>query len=373
MRKISAFLFLLGACFVLNAFALPLNKIKLPPNFHISVYAKVPGAREMTLGDDSVVYVGSRNIGNVYALIPNENRTKAKKVVIIASELDMPNGVAFHKGNLYVAEVGRIMRYDNISQRLNHPSKPKLVTDKLPKKYHHGWRYIAFGPDDWLYISVGAPCNVCIRKDPRFATIMRMRADGSDMQMFAQGVRNTLGFDWQPVTRKLWFTDNGRDWLGDNLPPDELNYAPRQGMNFGFPYFYGNNVPDPKFGHLKSAKGMTPPVQNLNPHVAALGMKFYTGKMFPKDYHNQIIIAEHGSWNRSKKIGYRLTIVRLKENKAVSYKPFVTGWLQGQSNWGRPVDLLVMPDGSLLVSDDYAGVVYRISYGIEDRGSRIED
>ena len=341
--------------------ALPLDQLKLPPGFSIKVYAHVPNAREMTLGQNGIVYVGSRGGGDVYAVIPNRARTHAKQVKVIASGLNMPNGVAFYKDDLYVAEVSRILRYRQITTHLKHPVA-QVVTDKLPKKAHHGWRFIRFGPDGWLYMGIGAPCNVCISKDPRFATIMRMRPDGQQMQIVAKGVRNSVGFDWSPLTHELWFTDNGRDWLGDNLPPDELNHAPHKGMNFGFPYFYGNNVPDPKYGKLRSAKGMTPPVKALGPHVAALGMTFYTGKMFPANYRNQIIIAEHGSWNRSQKIGYRLMLVRLKGNNAISYQSFVTGWLQGQKNWGRPVDVLVMPDGSLLVSDDYAGILYRITY-----------
>jgi len=342
---------------------LPLNKIKLPSGFHISVYAKnIAGARQMALGKNGVVFVGSRRSDKVVAIIPNKNLTQAKKVIVIARHLDMPNGVAFHDGDLYVAETSRIVRYKNIMQHLMRPPKPTIVTDTLPTNPHHGWRVIKFGSDGWLYVGIGAPCNVCIRKDPRFATIMRMHANGSDPQIFAKGVRNSVGFAWDPATKDLWFTDNGRDWLGDNLPPDELNVAPKQGMDFGFPYFYGNNVPDPKYGTLRSSTGMTPPALDLDPHVAALGMVFYTGKPFPKKYHNQIFIAEHGSWNRSRKIGYRIIWVRIKNNHALAKHIFASGWLQGQRSWGRPVDVLVMPDGALLVSDDFAGVIYRIGY-----------
>lgn len=339
--------------------SLPLNLIKLPPGFHIAIYAHVPDARSLTLGKDGIVYVGTRE-SHVYAIIPNTNQTKAKRVLKIASGLDTPNGVAYYDGNLYVAEVGKILRYKHITSHLTDP-KSEVVFDKLPRNRHHGWRFIKFSPDGWLYIGIGAPCNVCIRKDP-FASIVRIRPNGKDFQIYARGVRNTVGFAWNPLDNKLWFTDNGRDWLGDNLPPDELNYAPQKGMNFGFPYYYGKNVPDPKFGKLKSAKTMTPAAIDLGPHVAALGMIFYHGDMFPKKYHNQIFIAEHGSWNRSKKIGYRITWVCLQDNQPISYQPFVTGWLQDQSDWGRPVDLLEMPDGALLVSDDKAGVIYRISY-----------
>ncbi|EKD77282.1 MAG: hypothetical protein ACD_42C00398G0002 [uncultured bacterium] len=231
----------------------------------------------------------------------------------------------------------------------------------MPTNPSHGWRYIGVGPDHWLYIAIGAPCNVCESKLP-YATISRIKLNGKDFEVYAEGVRNSVGFDWDPVTKKLWFTDNGRDWMGDELPPDKLNNAPHAGMNFGFPYFYGDNKPDPEFGKMRSAKEMTPPAFELEAHVASLGMRFYTGKMFPSQYHNQIFIAEHGSWNRSKKIGYRVVMITLKNDKPVSQKIVVSGWLQGDKYWGRPVDLLVMPDGSLLVSDDYAGVVYRISY-----------
>lgn len=332
------------------ALALPLNQLKLPAGFAISIYAQVPDARSMTLGKNGIVYVGTRELGKVYALIPNKDRSKAKAVHVIAQGLAMPNGVAYYQGDLYVAQMDKISKYVDITTHLKNP-KAQLMTN-LPNKRWHGWRYIKFGPDGWLYVAIGAPCNVCVKKSP-FATIMRMRPNGTDQQIYATGVRNSVGFDWNPLNHKMWFTDNGRDWLGNNRPPDELNYAPHAGMNFGFPYYYGKNIPDPRFGKLKSSKGMTPAAQDLGPHVATLGMSFY------KD--NQIIIAEHGSWNRSKKIGYRLTLVRLKGNQPVSYQPFVTGWLQGQSNWGRPVDILVMPDRSLLVSDDEAGVVYRIT------------
>lgn len=231
----------------------------------------------------------------------------------------------------------------------------------MPTDLDHGWRYIGIGPDHKLYIAIGAPCNACISKLP-YATIYRMNLDGTDFQMYAQGVRNSVGFDWDPVTKKLWFTDNGRDWLGNNIPPDKLNYAPQQGMDFGFPYFWGDNKPDPKFGKMKSAHNMIKPALKLGPHVAALGMRFYTGNMFPAVFHHQIFIAEHGSWNRSKKIGYRIMLVKMKNHQVMSLKVFASGWLQGQRYWGRPVDVLVLPDGSLLVSDDYVGVVYCIRY-----------
>jgi len=343
---------------------LPLNRIKLPPGFSISIYADpVMGAREMALSPDGTLFVGSRNAGGrVYAIPDRDKDGKADEVITIASGLNMPVGVDFRQGSLYVSEVGRVLRYDNIEARLRNPPKPAVVNDSFPKDEHHGWKFIRFGPDGWLYVPVGAPCNVCERSDNRYASIMRMRADGSGLELFASGVRNTVGFDWHPDTKELWFTDNGRDWLGDDLPPDELNHAPRSGMHFGFPYCYGNNVADPEFGKGRILSEFTPPVVCLGPHVAALGMRFYTGKKFPPEYHNQIFIAEHGSWNRSTPIGYRVTAVRLQPGSPPRYDVFAEGWLQGAHAWGRPADVLVTPDGALLVSDDKAGAIYRITY-----------
>ena len=236
-----------------------------------------------------------------------------------------------------------------------------MISESFPSDRGHGWKFIRFGPDGLLYVPVGAPCNICERDDP-YAAILRMWPDGTGLEIFARGVRNTVGFDWHPQSRDLWFTDNGRDNLGDNLPPDELNHAPDKGLHFGFPYCHGGDLPDPKFGIDRTCDEFRGPAQKLGPHVAAIGMRFYDGTMFPKHYHGRIIIAEHGSWNRSQKIGYRLSMVTLEGDKAVNYASFATGSLQGDSNWGRPVDVLVMKDGSLLVSDDQGGRVYRIVY-----------
>ncbi len=342
---------------------LPLDLIKLPSGFEIAVYAdNVPGARSMTLGSDGTLFVGTRGAGNAYAVLDRNHDAKADEVLTIARGLNMPNGVAFRDGALYVAEVSRVLRYDDIESRLTDPPTPAIVNDSFPQDTHHGWKFIRFGPDGMLYVPVGAPCNVCERDDERYASIMRMKSDGSGLELFASGVRNTVGFDWHPETKELWFTDNGRDWMGDNQPPDELNRASRQGLHFGFPYCHGGDVPDPEFGQERSCDEFVPPEMKLGPHVASLGMRFYTGAMFPSEYRNQIFIAEHGSWNRSIPIGYRLTLVRLKEGHAASYEVFAEGWLQGGVAWGRPVDVLVMPDGALLVSDDRAGAIYRISY-----------
>jgi len=342
--------------------ALPLEKIKLPPGFQISLFAdNVPGARSMALGDNGTLFIGTRDEGKVYAI--KYLNDKAAEIYTIASGLHMPNGVAFRNGSLWVAEVNRILKFDNIESRLTNPPQPNVITDKFPSDTTHGWKFIAFGPDGWLYVPVGAPCNICEPNPDRYANIMRLKPDGSDLQVYARGIRNSVGFDWSPMTKNLWFTDNGRDLMGDEKPSDELNYAPRQNMHFGYPYCHEGDLPDPEFGSKHKCNEFAAPVAKLGPHVAALGMRFYTGAMFPTEYRNSIFIAEHGSWNRSKKIGYRIARVAIDENnKMVKQEIFAEGWLQGDSSWGRPVDMQVMPDGALLVSDDQAGIIYRIAY-----------
>ena len=341
-----------------------LDALRLPPGFTIAVFAdSIPDARSLALGDRGTVFVGSRDAGVVYALLDRNGDGRADEGVTLLRGLAVPNGVAFRAGALYVAETSRILRYDSIETRLQRPPKPVVVTDRLPREGHHGWRYIRFGPDGWLYVGSGAPCNVCDPPGELFAALLRVRPDGSDLQVFAHGVRNTVGFDWHPDTHELWFTDNGRDWLGPDAPPDELDRAPRAGLHFGFPFCQGGTILDPDFGSGHRCADYVAPEQALGAHVAALGMRFYTGTMFPPEYRGQVLIAEHGSWNRVIPVGYRITLVRLRDGRAVAYEPFAKGWLRGGSAWGRPVDLLVMPDGALLVSDDKAGVVYRISYG----------
>ena len=344
---------------------LPLEQIKLPPGFAIELFARVDNARQMALGrtdaSGGTLFVGSMRAGKVHALRFDAG-FKARAPSVVASGLQMPVGVAYKDGNLYVSAVSRILRFDDLERRLDNPPAPVVVTDKLTGETQHGWKFIAFGPDGKLYVPVGAPCNVCEPDSQRHANIQRMNADGSNLELVATGVRNSVGFDWQPQNRQLWFTDNGRDMLGDDVPGDELNHAPRSGMHFGFPYCHAGDLPDPEFGRKRRCDEFTAPAQKLGPHVAALGMRFYTGSMFPAQYRNQIFIAEHGSWNRSQKIGYRVSLVRLQGDKAVSYEPFATGWLQGDNVWGRPADVLVLPDGSLLVADDYAGAIYRIFY-----------
>jgi glucose/arabinose dehydrogenase len=339
---------------------LDLDDIDLPKGFVIEEYAAVPNARSLALGDDGVVFVGNRRASSVYAVVP---RSDAQPDVIeLVTDLDAPNGIAYFDGDLYVAEISRILVYRDVMNHLSGLSAPDVLGVDLPEERHHGWRYIAFGPDGRLYAGVGAPCNICDRDAEGFAQIWRMNPDGSGKETFAQGIRNTVGFTWHPETGDLWLTDNGRDMLGDDLPPDELNVASRPGMHFGYPYCHGGDFPDPEFGEGRDCGEFVPPVQKLGPHVAALGVRFYTGEQFPEAYRGQVFIAEHGSWNRSKKIGYRVMMVTLDDGVPVDYSVFADGWLRKDEVSGRPVDLLVMPDGSMLVSDDQGGKLFRITY-----------
>lgn len=342
-----------------------LKKIRLPEGFKIEMYSdNVPNARSMTLSPAGILYVGTRADDKVYALEDKDGDGVAEKKYILAQDMNTPNGVAFKDGNLYVAEINKVWKFEGIETNLNKVKKPTLVADNFPSDKHHGWKYIAFGPDGKLYVPVGAPCNICESKKEVYATITRMNPDGSDFEIFARGVRNTVGFTWHPETDEMWFTDNGRDMLGDDMPPCELNHAPRSGMHFGYPYCHGGDIADPTFGASYSCTDFEAPAQKLGPHVAPLGIKFYTGDMFPEEYQNDIFIAEHGSWNRSKKIGYRVVRVKMENGKATSYEPFAYGWLdeEEQEAFGRPVDVIIATDGAMLVSDDKAGVIYRITY-----------
>lgn len=338
-----------------------LERITLPPGFAIEYYARdVEGARSLALGEKGTVFVGSRGAGKLYALPDAEGDGRADEVRVLARGLDLPNGVAVHRGDLYVAERSRILRFANIEANLHRPPAPEVIYAGLPNESHHGWRYLAAGPDGWLYVSVGAPCNVCARAG--YALIARLRPDGSQFEIFAHGVRNSVGFDWHPRSGSLWFSDNGRDWLGDDLPPEEINRAPAPGLHFGFPYCHGGEISDPEFGAGRSCSEFTAPAITLGAHRAPLGVRFYTGEQFPPAYRGQLLVAEHGSWNRSRKVGYRIGWVELEGERAVAYHPFAEGWLEDGQVYGRPVDLLVMPDGALLVSDDMRGAIYRISY-----------
>lgn len=337
-----------------------LDDIELPDGFRIEVYANVPNARSMAVGYNDVVFVSNRRESSIYAVVPDGEANP--RVIEITSGLDMPNGIAFRNGDLYVAERSRVLLFRGIMSRMNHNPEPEILATRLPTEQHHGWRYIAFGPDDKLYVGVGAPCNVCDRDDEGYGQIWRMNPDGTGNESFARGVRNTVGFTWHPETGDMWFTDNGRDMLGDDEPPDELNVADKPGQHFGYPYCHGRGLPDPEYGQGRRCDDFVPPARELGPHVAALGLEFYQGDMFPREYQGQLFIAEHGSWNRSKKIGYRVMLVTLVDGKPDAYEPFAEGWLRRDAVSGRPVDLAVLSDGSLLVSDDYGGRVYRIYY-----------
>lgn len=350
-----------------SAEVLPLESIKLPEGFKISIYAsEIDNARSMALAPDGTLFVGTRGAGSLYALRDtNNDNVIDKKYTLINEDGNMPNGVAFRDGSLYVAEVNRILRYDNILDNLDNVPEPVIVYDKFPTEKHHGWKYIAFGPDDKLYVPVGAPCNICESEDEIFASIARINPDGSGLEVVQHGVRNTVGFTWHPDSGELWFTDNGRDMMGDDMPGCELNRAAKDGLHFGYPYCHQGDTLDDEFGSGKSCNDYIAPTQVLGAHVAALGMEFCTSKMFPPEYKNQVLIAEHGSWNRSKKSGYRVTLVTLDENlNATEYTPFLSGWLDTETDdvWGRPVDLEWLPDGSMLVSDDFANAIYRITY-----------
>jgi glucose/arabinose dehydrogenase len=339
-----------------------LDRIRLPPGFSIDFFARdVPGARSLALAPGGTVFVGSRRPGVVYALVDGDRDGRAEKVHVVARGLSQPNGVAFRDGALYVAEIHRIVRLPGIEGRLESPPAPELFFTGLPSEGHHGWRYLRLGPDGAFWIGIGAPCNVCEVADP-FASLSRIPADGSRLEVWARGLRNTVGFDWQPGNDVLWITDNGRDWLGDDRPPDELNRAPRAGLHFGFPHCHGRDLADPEHGKAEPCGSFAAPAVELGPHVAALGVRFYRGDRFPPAYRGRAFIAEHGSWNRSRPIGYRVSVVDVEGERAGNYRTFAEGWLHEGEAWGRPVDLLELPDGSLLLSDDHLGAVYRIAY-----------
>jgi glucose/arabinose dehydrogenase len=340
---------------------LPVGKLKLASGFNIEVYAAgMTNAREMALGDKGTVFVGSRLVDKVYAIV---NKDGKRTVKVLASGLYRPNGVAFHNGTLYIAELSKISKIDNVEDHLDDPPKPTVIYDNLPKDEAHGWKFIAVGPDNKLYVPVGQPGNNVLHDDAH-GQIRRINLDGSGAEVVALGVRNSVGFDWNPENKQMYFTDNGRDWLSEDVPEDELNHITKVGEDFGAPYCYQGNIPDPEFGWGHSCSEFTPPVGLMGPHSASLGMRFYTGSMFPKAYKNTIIVARHGSWNRSKKFGGDVVVVKLdKDGKVKSTEPLITGFLDNNSYIGRPVDVLQLKDGSMLVSDDWNGAVYRVTYG----------
>ena len=357
-------------CLSLNVMALPLEKLSLPDGYTISVYAEnVKNARQMALSKSGVVYVGSRGAGTVHAVIDSNNDGKADEVVLIAEELNMPSGLTYKDGHLYVAEVSKINRFANIDKTFRNKPKPEVVIDGLPTERHHGWKYIDFGPDGWLYVPVGAPCNICETvgddkwNNPEFSSILKFNIDSGEKIWVAKGVRNSVGFDWHPDSKDFWFSDNGRDWMGDDIPPCELNRVSAEGQHFGYPYFHGGTIADPEFGAGKNAADYVQPELNLEAHVAPLGIRFYSGDMFPKGETDKLFVAEHGSWNRSTKSGYRVMLASVKDGKVTDYQPFVDGFLNPDDTaWGRPVAFLQMPDGALLISDDFANAIYRVTY-----------
>lgn len=345
-----------------------LDKLTLPANFKIDVWAAdIPNARSMAISDNGIVFVGNRQENNVYAVVDENNDGKADFKYILAEDLRMPNGVAYRDGDLYVAEVNRILRFKDIENTLNNPSY-EVIYEEYPEEGHHGWKFIAFGPDGLLYVPVGAPCNICESENPIFASITRIDVKSANPQpeIFAHGVRNSVGFDWHPTTGDLWFTDNGRDMMGDDIPNCELNRATTAGQHFGYPYWHEGSVKDPDFGSKGKAQDQyVAPAAKLGAHTAPLGMRFYEGEMFPQSYKNQVIVAKHGSWNRTKKSGYVVAVEKVgSDSKVNGEEIFISGWLNEatQEAWGRPVDVQELPDGSLLVSDDMANVIYRVSY-----------
>jgi glucose/arabinose dehydrogenase len=343
-------------------------QLNLPENFHISIFAQVKNARSMSLSENGTLFVGNREEDKVYAVRDTDNDGVADEKYIIADSLNSPNGVAFKDGDLYVAEISRIIKFVDIENHLANPPAYEVVYDKFPTDKHHGWKYIAFGPDDKLYVPVGAPCNICNPEKEIYASITRMNADGSGLEVFAHGIRNSVGFTWHPETKDLYFTDNGRDMLGDSIPPCEINVATEKGQHFGYPFCHGGEIADPEFGGVGNCADSKKPYRNLGAHVAPLGIKFYTADLFPAKYKNQIFIAEHGSWNRTNKLGYRIQMVSNTTEGQPSYETFIDGWLnvEEQEAWGRPVDLILDKNGDMLISDDKAGLIYRVTYKSED-------
>jgi glucose/arabinose dehydrogenase len=337
---------------------MPVDKVKLPARFTMEVWAEgLHNARTMAWGSKGTLFVGTRIPGSVYAVV---DRGGKREVKTIAKGLTQPSGLAFKDGTLYVAEVPRITKYEGIENSLDAPPAPKVVYE-LPKDAHHNWRYLAFGPDGKLYFNMGAPCNICLPPETH-ANIARVNPDGTGFEYYARGVRNSVAFDWHPVSKELYFTNHGRDWLHDDFPNDTLHHASKPGLHFGFPYCHQGDVLDPDFGGGRSCSEFAPPLLKLGPHVAAMGIRFYTGSMFPAEYKNRAFVALKGSWNRTQKTGFRVMTVALAPGQPPRYEVFADGFLQGDQFWGRPTYIEWMPDGSMLISDDYTGAIYRVAY-----------
>lgn len=354
---------LAGKMTVTPASDIPINKLKLPPGFKIEVWATgMPGARAMALGDNGKVYIGTRAIGRVYEVTDN-GKERTSRVVV--DKLIQPAGVAFNNGSLYVMAIDKVLRFDGIDKNASVTPVDLTAKFNLPPEQHHNWKYIAFGPDGKLYVPFGAPCNICELPTAEYAQIRRYNPDGSGMEVLATGVRNTVGFDWHPTTKQLWFTNHGRDWMGDNTPNDTLNLMSKTGLNFGFPYCHQGNLPDNVITKANACQGVEQPIALMGPHVATMGIKFYTGNMFPPEYKDAALIARKGSWNRNQKVGFDVVMVKAgNDGKNPKITPFITGFMNpaDQSFWGRPAYLMQMTDGSMLVSDEQLGAIYRVTY-----------
>ncbi len=354
----------LGAAFLIQPSFADVDKLRVPAGFAIErLNFEVSNARQMALTDSGILIVGSRREGKVYA-VADALTADQPEVVTLFTGLTMPSGVAVHDGDLYIGAVNRIIRVRNIEQHLVTTPPHQVWMDDLPDHPHHGWKYLKVGPDGHLYVPVGAPCNICLSQDERFASLLRVNMATATAEIWARGIRNTVGFDWHPQTRRLWFTDNGRDMMGDDVPPEEINVITKPGQHFGYPFLHGENIADPRYGDHEAGRTLTftSPVLNIQAHSAALGIDFYTGDHFPAEYSGALFVAEHGSWNRSSKVGYRVSVVLPGPEGELIYRPFVEGWLVGQIPWGRPNDVLVTPAGHLLISDDAEGVIYRVRY-----------
>ena len=353
---------LAGKLTITPASEIPLQNLRLPAGFKAEVWASgMPGARAMARAENGKIYIGTRGIGRVYELTDNGSSRTSRVVV---DKLVQPAGVAYGNGALYVMAIDKVLRYDGIASNPGVAPVDMTAAFKLPPEQHHNWKYIAFGPDGKLYVPFGAPCNIC-EPGAEYAQIRRYNADGSGMEVIARGVRNTQGFAWHPESRELWFSDHGRDWMGDDGPADELNRLTRNGQNFGFPYCHANGIADRDFARANACDGVTLPVQTMGPHASAMGVHFYTGSMFPPEYRNTLFVARKGSWNRTQKFGFDVVTVRMDaQGNSPRIQPFMTGFLDpiNDSFSGRPTYLLQMPDGSLLISDEQMGAIYRISY-----------